>query len=175
MQTLPFCFIKPSEQSKQNGKKLCHFNFLPMAIVNETLQLPDKVCHRRSHLYFFFRMKKPTEMERSYFERAVSSQNCLRYTWFKGRDNNRNVFGVSYIHNWLGWFTRLASTKKLQKYIAINFYVHLLFFYIWGRIRGVSEVVRGTFKTRCAHYYCEIYCMQYNKFLIFIVLCIFSS
>lgn len=44
-------------------------------------------------------------------------------------------------------------------------------FFLFGG--WVSEVVRGTLKTRCAHYYCEIYRMQYNKFLIFIVSCIF--
>lgn len=47
------------------------------------------------------------------------------------------------------------------------------YLYIWGDIilLGGSEVVRGTFKIRCAHYFCgEIYRMQYNKIFFWILL-----
>lgn len=78
---MPFktrCIVTKLLQSN-NVESNLNFELVPVSIVNEALQLPNKVCHRRSHLNFLFRMEQAAEMKRSHFERAVTTQNRFGY------------------------------------------------------------------------------------------------
>lgn len=75
----PFTSQK-NKKNKEFFQRRLNLELLPMPVINETLKLSNKVRHCRSHLYFFFGVEQPPEMERSHFERAVSSQDCFGYT-----------------------------------------------------------------------------------------------
>lgn len=66
-----------------DGPRKCHplyvaiYICLPVAIIDETLHMPNKISHCRCHLNFFFSMVQPTQMNGTYLHCAVSAQYGL--------------------------------------------------------------------------------------------------